>query len=368
MPSKVWFANLRARGQKESKVAKIERLFEAAGLGGVITKGDLTALKLHFGEPGGDGFLRPMFARAVVDLVRKHGGKPFLTDTNTLYAGRRHNSVDHVEAALLNGFGFSAVAAPVIIADGLLGENVTEVATGTKHFAAVKIAGAVVRAEAMLVLSHVKAHEMAGFGGAIKNLAMGCAPGAGKRDQHSPRFDVNQDVCVGCGECASVCPTGAAAVEGGKASIDKEACIGCGECYIHCRDKAVQVDWRTEIPTFMERMTEYALGAVTGKRGKVGFLNFLVNITPDCDCVPWSDAAIVPDVGILASTDPVAIDQASFDLINAQPGLANTHLKCNHLAGEDKFRGVWSHTQPDMQMRYGAEIGLGDTAYVLLEI
>jgi hypothetical protein len=369
MPSTVYFTDFRARSRDQNKTAKLQRLFDAAGFGDMLGKGTLTALKLHFGEMGTDCYLHPVLVRALVDACKARRAKPFLTDTNTLYAGSRHNAVDHLETAARHGFVPSVVDAPVLIADGLLGESAVRVPLPAgKHFREVLVAGAIHRAEAMLVLSHFKGHELAGFGGAVKNLAMGCAPFAGKREQHTPRFAVDQEACIACGECAEVCPEGAARVQGEAAVIDRDACIGCGECYIHCPEKAVQLDWKTEIPPFMERMTEYALGAVQGKQGRTGYVNFLMDVTPDCDCLPWSDTPIVPDIGMLASTDPVALDRASLDLVDRQAGLAHSHLSCNLECGRDKFGGLWSHTMGPRQLEYGQEIGLGDNEYELVTL
>jgi len=371
MPSQVYFANLRARSASDNKIAKLGRLFAAAGFGAFLAPGRLTAIKVHFGESGNDTFLSPVLAAAVVDQVKQAGGKPFLTDTNTLYGGSRHNAVDHLTTALRHGFGMEVTGAPLIIADGLLGECQAEVEIPGRRITRARVAGTIVRAEAMLVLSHFKGHELAGFGGAIKNLAMGCATGAGKRDQHSPRFTVNAETCIGCGECESVCPEDAARVDGDRASIDKDRCIGCGECYIHCPQKAVEIDWRTEVPVFMERMTEYALAAVQGKQDRLGFVNFLLNVTPDCDCCSWSDAPLVPDIGILASTDPVALDAACLDLVNRTAALPGTHLHRSSAAwqpGADKFTGLWGHTQGRIQLEYGQELGLGSLDYELVTI
>jgi uncharacterized Fe-S center protein len=367
-PAKVYFADLRARAAGRNRTAKIQTLFDAAGFGDVVKKGDLTAIKLHFGERGCDTHISPTYARAVVERIKAQGGRPFVTDTNTLYSGSRHNAVDHLLTAVEHGFDYAVLGAPVIIADGLDSTNVLEVPIRGKHFEKVKIAGDIVRADSLLVLSHFKGHELAGFGGAVKNLAMGCAPRAGKQDQHCVRFVVEPKKCIGCAECVAVCPVGAARMKGKKAIIDKATCIGCGECLTVCPKKAMSIDWQTEIVPFMERMVEYALGAVAGKPGRVGYVNFLVNVTPDCDCVPWSDAPIVPDIGFLASTDPVALDKACLDLVNEQAACPECKLEHGIHSGEDKFTALWQWTRGDMTFVHGAAVGLGRPEYELVRV
>ena len=368
MASKVYFHNLRTRNDKGNKVSKMADLFDQAGFGEIVGKDDLTAIKLHFGERGNDSFISPVLVRPVVDRIKAKGAKPFLTDTNTLYSGSRHNSVDHLITALEHGFDYTVTGAPLIISDGLKSDNIKEVRIGKKHFSSVKLAGDIVAADSMIVMTHFKAHEMAGFGGAVKNLAMGGAPAAGKREQHACKMAVDRDSCIGCGSCQEVCPEGAISVDGGKARVAKEECIGCGECMTVCQEKAVNLDWATAISPFMERMTEYAYGVTAALGGRVGYMNILTNITPDCDCCPWSDTPIVPDIGFLSSADPVAIDQASYDLVNAQVGLKGSMLDVNLEAGRDKFRGLRSVTEPTEQLRYGEEIGLGSRDYELIEL
>ena len=354
MKSKVYFAAAKAQRFRENKTNKVQKLYETVKPEGLFSKKQLVAIKLHFGELGNDTFLSPVFVRKIVDLVKAEGGKPFLTDTNTLYLGSRKNSVDHLETALRHGFGYEATNAPIIIADGLTDENYQEVTIDKKHFQKVFIAGAIEDAHSMVVLSHFKGHEMAGFGGAVKNLAMGCTNSRGKKEQHSTRPVVNPDKCIGCGECITVCPEDAIAMNNKKAVVDGDACIGCGECMTVCPVKAIVLNWSSELTDFTEKMVEYAYGAVKNKKGKVMYINFLLQITPDCDCVPWSDAVIVPDIGILASEDPVAIDQASLDLINQ--------------GGTDKFKLVHHHTLGELQLSYGEELGLGTRSYELIEI
>lgn len=367
-PAKVYFADLRARAANKNRTAKLKKLFEAAGFDNTIAKGDLTAVKVHFGERGCDTHLSPTHVRAVVERIKSRGGRPFVTDTNTLYSGSRHDAVDHIGTAVEHGFDYAVLGAPVIIADGLDSTNVIEVAIAGKHFSKVKIAGDIVRAESLVVLSHFKGHELAGFGGAVKNLAMGCAPRAGKQDQHCVRFAVDPKKCIGCGECVTVCPVAAATLTDKKAAIEKSLCIGCGECLTVCPKKAMGIDWHTEIVPFMERLVEYACGAVAGKAGKVAYVNFLTNVTPDCDCVPWSDAPIVPDIGFLASTDPVALDKACLDLVNEQAACPDCKLEHGILSGEDKFTALWKWTRGDMTFVHGEAMGLGTPRYELIKV
>lgn len=367
MSSKVYFCNLRSRTHEENKISKIRNLFDHAGLNDLIQKDDLTAIKLHFGEHGNDSFINPVFVRQVVDKVKSNGAKPFLTDTNTLYSGSRHNAVDHLLTAMEHGFDYTVTGAPLIIADGLRSENFMEIEINKKHFSKVKLARDIVSADSVIVLSHFKGHEMAGFGGAIKNLAMGGATATGKKEQHGSRMVVNQEKCIGCAQCCSVCPEKASTLTGDKkAEISPDSCIGCGECLTTCPVKAIELDWATEIPAFLERMTEYAYGVAKAHEQHIGYINFLVNITPDCDCAGWSDAPIVPDIGFLASTDPVAIDQASFDLVNKQIGLSESLLPSDCEAGADKFHCLRSYIDATVQLRYGEEIGLGSRDYELV--
>jgi uncharacterized Fe-S center protein len=369
MVSKVYFAPLRATNPTESKTSKVRRLFDASGLGGLTKDGHLTAIKLNFGYKGNDSYVNPIFVRQVAEKVKERGGKPFLTDTNTLYLGSRHNAVDHLLTAIQHGFDFAVAGAPLIIADGLRGDNSAEVEIGKKHLQKIKLAGDLFAADSMIVVSHFKGHSMAGFGGAIKNLAMGCAPPSGKADQHqAAQPQVNPVACTGCKTCIDACASFAITVEEGKSRINHKLCVGCGACTVACPEGAIDLDWEKDVPFFIERMVEYAYGAVKQKKERVGFINFLINITPECDCLPWSDEPIVPDIGILASTDPVAIDAASYDLVNQQPGLAGSSLLSHHQKGEDKFRGVWEKVDGRHQIRYGEEIGLGNSRYQLIQI
>lgn len=367
MASKVYFTDFRSRSQRENKINKLKNLFDAAEFAEIIRRNDLIAVKLHFGEEGNDSYIKPIFVRQVIEKISDKWGKPFLTDTNTLYYGSRHNSVEHLQTAVLHGFDYAVVGAPLIIADGLLGENWREVAVDLKHFQKVKIAGDIENADSMLVLSHFKGHGMSGFGGAIKNLAMGCASAPGKLEQHECAKPIITDSCNGCGVCVGECPVYAMFLEGNKSHIDYDLCIACNNCLDACPDSVIELDW-DKMGQFMEKMVEYAYGAVKNKKGKVGYINFLMDITPDCDCVPWSDAPLVQDIGILASKDPVALDCASYELVKQERGLIKSELTKNFLEGEDKFRGVWNEVDGTVQLRYGEQIGLGTIDYELINI
>lgn len=370
MLPKVYFAGSRAQSHRDSMVRKVELLFERVGAARRISAGDLVAIKLHFGERGGTAFINPVLVRKVVEKVREAGGKPFLCDSNTLYTGGRSNAVDHLETALQHGFSYATVGAPVIIMDGLLGRSYHGIKIQGKHFDSVQIGAAVVEADALVVLSHVKGHMMTGFGGAIKNLGMGCGSRAGKQKMHSTvKPEIRAEKCRRCGTCVKWCASGAITLEkGAGARINPERCTGCGECIISCRHEAVKVQWETAVHEMNERMVEYAWGALQGKENAAVFFNFLLDVVPDCDCNPWSDLPIVPNIGILASTDPVAIDQASVDLVNAQGGIAGTALPKALEPGGDKFCALHPKTDYRVQLAYAEEMGLGSRRYELVKL
>jgi uncharacterized protein len=368
MPSSVYYIDMKA-SFKENLVTKLGRLMESAGVAEIVHKRDLVALKLHFGEMGNTAFVRPPFLRKIVGTVKDLGAKPFLTDANTLYTGSRTDAVSHLETATFNGFAYSGVDAPIVIADGLKGKSETPVVVDLNHFKQVYIGSAIVDADALISVAHFKGHELAGFGGTLKNLGMGCASRKGKLAQHSKLGpNVKRKKCIGCGDCCGHCSQGAISVSEKKARIDPELCIGCGECIPVCPQEAIQIRWARSIPLFMEKMVEYTLGVLQGKEARSLFINFLTDISPACDCVPYNDAPMVRDIGILASRDPVAIDMASADLVNGEEALAGSVLKENRGAGDDKFRAVYPRVDWGFQFEYAEKLGLGSRDYDLIKI
>lgn len=367
MASKVYYTS--ARTQVGRNLGdKLGTLFDAAGFGKLGNDRETVALKLHWGEAGNLAFVAPQLVRVIVDRLKATGAKPFLTDTNTLYSGTRRNAVDNITTAIANGFGMEVTGAPIIVADGLDGHDIAEVEIPGKHFKKVKIAGAVHHSRAMVCISHFKGHIGMGFGGALKNLGMGCASPSGKQNIHSsmkPRVTTKK--CVGCGTCVKWCPVGAITLSPErKASIDQKVCIGCGECTVVCLYEAIAVNWKSDAAVVQEKLVEYALGVTAPKAGRCGYINVITQVTPDCDCCNWSDTPIVSDIGIVASADPVAIDQASVDLVNKAPANLNSRLAENPHA-KDKFHAVypidWS-----TQLSHGEAIGLGTRKYELVEV
>ena len=368
MPSNVYFSDLKA-SFKENLVTRIGRLMERAGLINIVGNRDLVAVKLHFGEMGNTAFIRPVFLRKIVETVAAEGGLPFLTDANTLYSGTRSDAPSHLTTATRNGFAYSVVDAPIVIADGLRGKSETAVEVNLKNFKEVYIGKEIVEADALVSVAHFKGHELSGFGGTLKNLGMGCASRKGKLAQHStvsPK--VKRKRCVACESCIPHCSQQAISMVDEKAAIDSEKCIGCGECILICPNEAIQIQWNQSIPVFLENMMEYTVGVLKNKQGKALYINFITDVSPACDCYPYNDTPIINDVGILASTDPVAIDQASVDLVNQAQGLASSCLKQNHEPGGDKFRAVYENVDWAYQLEYAEQIGLGSREYNLESI
>ena len=366
--SKVYFSDLRTTF-KENIFLKLNRLLDAAEMDDTVTERGLVAIKLHFGEKGNSAFIRPTFLRTIVDRVEGLGANPFLTDANTLYAGTRGNSVSHLHTAVSNGFAYSVVKAPVIIADGIRGASYKTVEIDQAFIQRAYIAKDIAEADGLISVAHFKGHELSGFGGTIKNLGMGCASRKGKMAQHSELSPkVKKKKCVACGDCVRHCASEAISFKEKKAFINSEKCVGCGECILICPNGAIDVSWNTDIPLLQKKMTEYAYAVLKGKEAGSFFLNFLTDISPACDCYGHNDAPIVHDVGIVASKDPVAIDQASVDLVNQQTGATASCLKEGLKPGEDKFRAVYPKVDWTIQLDHGEHIGLGSRQYELITI
>jgi len=368
MKSSVYYIDLRA-AYKENLIEKIGRLLETAGLSKTVRGSDLVAVKLHFGELGNTAFLRPVFLRKIVETVKGVGGYPFLTDSNTLYAGARGDSPHHITTAIQNGFAYAAVGAPIIIADGLRGRSETPVVINKERFKRVYIGAEIARADSLIAVAHFTGHDFAGFGGTIKNLGMGCASRRGKMAQHSgvaPKVKLKK--CIGCGDCIVHCSPRALSLVEKKASINPGKCTGCGECYLICQTGAIRIKHNRSIPVFMENMVEYTFGVLKGKKNRALFLNFITDVSPACDCMPYNDAPIVRDIGVVAATDPVAIDQASADLVNQELALPGSCLDENIKPGADKFKSLYPRVDWPHQLDYAERLGLGKRDYELVAI
>jgi uncharacterized Fe-S center protein len=366
--STVFFADMRA-GFKENLFDKITKLLKLTGMEKRIASDDLVAVKIHFGEKGNSAFIRPIFARKVIEEIKKLGAKPFLTDSSTLYPGERKEAISALSCAIENGFAYACVGAPLIISDGLRGVTETKVKIKGELLKKVLIGTEIVEADSLVCMTHFKCHELTGFGGAIKNLGMGCASRAGKLIQHSTVAPlVSKKHCTGCGFCLRSCAHAAIAINSGKAVIDPEKCAGCSRCITVCPVKAINIQWNEVSDLLMKKMTEYAMGALSGKSDKSLFLSFITQVSPACDCYGHTDAPIVNDIGICASTDPVAIDQACADLVNAAAGNKGSALKSGHKKGSDKFRGVYPEIPWEVQLEHGEKIGLGSRKYKLVKI
>jgi len=334
---------------------RLKKMFKTTGLDKIVEAGDITAVKVHFGEPGNSTFLSPHYVEPIVRMIKSCGAKPFVTDTSVLYKSRRSNAIDHLAVAAEHGFTAERLGAPVIIADGVLGRNEIEIEVNAPLNRTVSLATELVSAHSIVVLSHVTGHLNTALAATIKNLGMGMSSRKGKLTQHSVTKPlINQNKCMACGTCASWCPVNAITIHQEFAIINEELCIGCGECLMVCRFNAVKFKWDSSSELLQKQIAEHALGIVKQKKGKIAYLTFMINMTKDCDCLAQKPISIIDDIGVLAGTDPVAIDQAVLDLTRQK-------------AGQSLAEIAYPNLNPNIQLEYGEQIGLGNRNYKISE-
>ena len=362
-PSKVYFTNFRTTSD-ENRIQKLKRLMLTAGMDRIDFQNKYVAIKIHFGELGNVSFLRPNYAKAVADVVYDLGGRPFLTDCNTLYVGSRKNALDHLDTAYEIGFSPFSTGCHVLIADGLKGSNETKVPVNGEYVKEAKIGSALMDADIVISLNHFKGHEMTGMGGALKNIGMGGGSRAGKMEMHSAgKPYVQEDRCIGCGCCQKICAHDGPNLRDGVMYIDHDKCVGCGRCIAVCPMDAVTPAQDEALDILDAKIAEYALAVVQNRPSF--HISLVMDVSPDCDCHDNNDLPIVPDVGMFASFDPVALDQACCDAVNRQKPLEGSiidgqegePLRANHPITD--WRG---------QIVHGKKIGLGTDEYELIEI
>ena len=372
MASKVYYADFRAT-YHENLQQKLTRLLKTAGMGEIDFDRKYVAIKMHFGEPGNLAFLRPNWAKTVADFVKERGGKPFLTDCNTLYVGGRKNGLDHLDSAYLNGFSPLSTGCHVIIADGIKGTDEAYVPVeGGTHVTEAKIGRAVMDADVFISLTHFKGHEQAGFGGTLKNIGMGCGSRAGKMEMHAAgKPNVSRKRCVGCGMCQRICAHDAITITDKKASIDHNKCVGCGRCIGVCPMDAVTPHYDEAADVMNCKIAEYTKAVVDGR--PCFHISLVLDVSPNCDCHAENDVPIVPNVGMFASFDPVALDQACVDAVNAMPvnpasvlGEHGHEGTCG--CGGDHFHVVHPDTNWPAALAHGEKLGLGSREYELVKI
>ena len=367
---KVYFTDFRT-GIGTSLTVKLQKLCRKAGMGDIDFDGRFAAIKMHFGELGNLSYLRPNYVKAVADLIKEYGGKPFLTDCNTLYPGSRKNAVDHLYNAEVNGFNSMTTGCYTIIADGLKGTDEATVPVPNGEYCKEAYIGrALYDADIIISLSHFKGHEMTGFGGAIKNIGMGGGSRAGKMQQHCDgKPKVNPSLCRNCKKCASECGSDAISYESGKAVIDQELCKGCGRCIGACAFDAIRAVEDTALESLCSMMAEYTAAILNNKPSF--HISLIMDVSPNCDCHGENDAPILPNIGMLASFDPVAIDQAAADLCQKAAPVRNSQL------GDNLARPDWHHhhdhfldSNPNIRwketLEHGEKIGLGSRDYELI--
>ena len=358
--SKVYFTDFRAK-LGEGLPMKLKRLLKKAGISEIDMENKFVAIKMHFGELGNISFLRPNYAKAVADVVKELGGKPFLTDCNTLYPGSRKNALEHLQCAWENGFTAMTVGCPILIADGLKGTDDIEVpVVGGEYCQTAKIGRAIMDADVFISLTHFKGHESTGFGGALKNIGMGCGSRAGKMEMHcSGKPVVNQNKCVSCGACRKMCAHGAISFnENKKANINHDKCVGCGRCIGTCNFDAIENLEYSANDILNKKIAEYSKAVLSGKEHF--HISFVVNVSPNCDCHAENDAAIIPDVGMFASFDPVALDMACVDAANKQVVIRDSYLGEKEQHTSDHFINTHPETNWEVCIDHAVKLGLGN--------
>lgn len=366
-PAKVYFTNLRV-SFGTTLCDKLQKLVKRAGINELPLENNFTAIKMHFGEPGNLAFLRPAYAAAIVELIEKAGGKPYLTDCNTLYVGGRKNALDHLKAAYQNGFTPYATGCQVIIADGLKGTDDVELPVPNGELLQTALIGrGIADSDVIISLSHFKAHEMTGMGGAIKNLGMGCGSRAGKKAMHHEGVTkVLTEYCMGCGRCAKTCAHDAPHLVNKKMVIDDGKCVGCGRCIGVCpRDAIVPLDGQAA-GMLDKKIAEYAAAVL---KDRPNFhICIAVDISPYCDCHAENDTPILPNIGMFASFDPVALDQACCDMALKAPIIQGSALEqCEKKYG-NHFTNLFPTTNWEIQLEHAEKIGIGSRQYELIEV
>ncbi|MDH6535686.1 DUF362 domain-containing protein [Parabacteroides sp. 52] len=369
--SKVYFTNLRTT-PSSNLLTKLERLIKKAGIENIDFKNQFVAVKLHFGEPGNLAYIRPNYVARLVSVLRELGAKPFLTDCNTLYSGGRSNAVDHLQSAIENGFNTLSAKCVVIIGDGIKGTDYREVPTGGELCPTAKIGAAIVDADVIISVNHFKGHEQTGFGGALKNLGMGCASVGGKLELHAASQPViTEKNCVGCNICVKHCAHDAVHLNANrKAVINLDQCVGCGQCVALCQYNAAVLGEDDTSERLNYKIAEYTHAVLMDKPHF--HISFIMNVSPECDCWNHNDAAIVPDLGIAASFDPVALDKACADMVIQAPVLANNRITdtCSHehMEGTDKFHLLHPETSWQSGLEHAEKLGIGTQQYELITV
>ena len=367
MASKVYFTNFRTTF-RENLPRKLARLVKSAGmLEGIDFSNKYTAIKIHFGEPGNLSYLRPNYAKVIVDLIKEAGGKVFLTDCNTLYVGRRKNALDHLDSAYENGYNPFTTGCHVIIADGVKGTDEALVPIDGDYVKEAKIGRAVMDADIIISMNHFKGHEATGFGGALKNIGMGCGSRAGKMEMHSAgKPNVYQKRCIGCGACLKNCAHSAITITDKKAFIDHNKCVGCGRCIGVCPMDAVKPAEDESNDILNCKIAEYTLAVL--KDRPHFHISLVVDVSPYCDCHAENDVPIVPNVGMFASFDPVALDIACADAVNRQPVISGSILSEKPHVHHDHFTDTHPETNWMSAIDHAVKLGLGSKEYELIEI